>query len=410
MTFTVVGLCAETGRVGVACTTSSIAVGARCPWTRPGVGAVTTQYLTDPALGDAVLDAMAEGLGAQEAVDAVLGRAENAPHAAYRQLAAIGVGGETGHHTGGEVEVHATSATGVNCVATGNLLSAPGVTSAMVTAFEQSAGHLAERLLRALEAGEAAGGERDQCHSAALLVTQNDPAQHWPLVNLRVDWSDATPLPELRSRWEMYEPQLEAYAMRARDPALSLTLQPAAEPATAAPLEFRGHSFLLYFDAKTEAALAAAGEQLDMVEGLGVVGQRFGYRPHISLSICGAVDLPSAGPALRRIAESTAPFELQLGALATGGGGQGLFAAEGLPSLMLLPTVTSQLLALHESVHDALTNVRPPRPQPPRDSDLLMSCVYAGAPDGFRRGVLAREVAAARHSPAVHPCASDRRG
>ena len=156
--------------------------------------------------------------------------------------------------------------------------------------------------------------------------------------------------------------------MRARDPALSLTLQPAAEPATAAPLEFRGHSFLLYFDAKTEALLAAAGEQLDMVEGLGIVGQRFGYRPHISLSICGGVDLPSAGPALRRIAESTAPFELQLGALATGGGGQGLFAAEGLPSLMLLPTVTSQLLALHESVHDALTNVSPPEPQPPRDS------------------------------------------
>ena len=99
----------------------------------------------------------------------------------------------------------------------------------------------------------------------------------------------------------------------------------------------------------------AAGEALDRLDGLGVVGRRYGYKPHISLSICSGVDLRAAAAVLRGLAESTAPFPLTLGAATTGGSGGGLFAdAGGRPSLMLLPTVTAELTTLHEAAHAQL--------------------------------------------------------
>lgn len=356
MTFSVVGRCADSGRFGVACTTSSICVGARCPWVRTGVGAVTTQFLTDPALGVAILDELEAGHSPDEALQAVLTIASNKPHAQYRQVACIDVMGRTAWYTGDQVVEPAGTASGVNVVATGNLLvDAETVCAAMVSAFESTVGqHLAARLLAALEAGEAVGGEADDCHSAVLLVTHDDLSAGWPLVNLRVDWTESSPLAELRKLWQRYEPQAEDYAARAANPGSLLQLQPRPKPTREEANIFRGHSFLLYFDKATEAALTSAGEQLHGMPQLGVAGRRYGYRPHISLSICGGCDLQAATVLLQQLAQSTAPFDLTLGAVGTGGGGQGLFAADGLPSLMLLPTVTSELLSLHAQLHEAL--------------------------------------------------------
>lgn len=327
MTFSVVGRCAETGRFGVACTTSSICVGARCPWVRTGVGAVTTQFLTDPALGVAVLNELEAGKSSDQALQAVLTSAPNKLHAQYRQVACIDAAGRTACCTGEHVVGHAGTASGVDVIATGNLLTDAAVPAAMVSAFERTIGeHLAVRLLAALEAGEAAGGESDVCHSAVLLVAHDDPSAGWPLVNLRVDWSDSSPLAELRELWQRYEPQLDDYATRATNPVSLLQLQPQSVPPKKAEVNFyRGHSFLLYFDKATEAALASAGARLHGMRHLGVAGQRYGYRPHISLSICGGCDIKSATTLLQRMAQRTAPFELTLGALGTGGGGQGLF-------------------------------------------------------------------------------------
>jgi uncharacterized Ntn-hydrolase superfamily protein len=357
MTFSIVARCDATGRFGVASTTGSICVGARCPWVRAGVGAVATQHFTDPALGAAVLSTMETwGASASDALTAVLGSSPHRDHAAYRQLAVIDADGSTASWSGGCVGEPAGSAAGVDCVATGNLLAgADKVPGAMVSAFEATNGeglHLAERLLRAIEAGEAAGGEQGQIHSAALVVTHDDVSAGWPLVDLRVDWHATDPLGQLRGIWERYAPQLEGYALRASNPAAQGPAPIDYAGSDTSALTFRGHSFLLYFDAATEAALAAAGTALDQIPGLGVVGQRYSYKPHISLAICSEVDLGSASAVLKGLAEKTAPFTLTLGAAATGGSGDGLFAdANGLPSLMLLPTVTSELTTLHAAAH-----------------------------------------------------------
>jgi len=213
MTFSIVGRCARTGMLGVAITTSSICVGARCPWARAGVGAVTTQNVTDPRLGPEVLDLLAAGHGAGEAIARVTkGRAD----IAYRQLAAIDSRGGTAAFTGESVLGTHRVAEGAGCIAAGNLLATTEVVEAMVADFaEVPANHLAERLLNALAAGLAAGGEEGAVHSAALLVVDRQP---WPLVDLRVDWDDANPVAALTRLWRDYAPQMDAYVARALAP------------------------------------------------------------------------------------------------------------------------------------------------------------------------------------------------
>ena len=138
------------------------------------------------------------------------------PYAEYRQVAVVDLSGGTAHFSGQEVlGIHAVSE-GQHCVGAGNILSNERVTQAMCTVFEKSTGiHLAERLLLALEAGVAAGGEKGPTHSAALLVAHEQP---WPLVDLRVDWADH-PVTELITCWQRYEPQMQDYVSRALDPA-----------------------------------------------------------------------------------------------------------------------------------------------------------------------------------------------
>ncbi len=214
MTFSIAGRCAESGMVGIAITTSSICVGSRCPWVRAGVGAVATQNVTLPSLGNMVLDRLEAGEGAQAALDAVMAGQDNAD---YRQLTVIDRQGGVAHFTGAKTLGTNNVATGEDCVAAGNLLATPAVPAAMVQGFESDKGaHLALRLLNALEAGLAAGGEEGTVQSAALLVADRQP---WPLVDLRVDWHATAPVTALGTLWRAYEPQMADYVTRALDPA-----------------------------------------------------------------------------------------------------------------------------------------------------------------------------------------------
>ncbi len=213
MTFSIAGRCARTGMFGVAITTSSICVGARCPHARAGVGAVATQNITNPYLATLVLDELERNQSAASAIARVV---ENRPHIDYRQLTAVDRNGQTAHFTGSNIlGTHAVSEKS-NCIAAGNLLSSNAVPEAMTEGFAaREDAHLAERLLSGLEAGLAAGGEEGPVHSAALLVAD---AQPFPLVDLRVDWEDEDPVARLRTLWQAYEEQMIDYLNRAINP------------------------------------------------------------------------------------------------------------------------------------------------------------------------------------------------
>jgi uncharacterized Ntn-hydrolase superfamily protein len=213
MTFSLIGRCAETGMLGVAITTSSICVASRCPWARAGAGAVSTQNVTDPTIGPKVLDLLAGGKSAAEALQAVLAASQ---YPDYRQVTVIDRAGRTAHHSGAKTLGTNVVAEGKDCLAAGNLLSNTDVPKAMVTSFTRHPDlHLAERLLRALESGIVAGGEKGPVKSAGLLVVDK---QIWPLVDLRVDWSEDDPVAGLRDLWERYQPQMQDYVTRALDP------------------------------------------------------------------------------------------------------------------------------------------------------------------------------------------------
>jgi uncharacterized Ntn-hydrolase superfamily protein len=213
MTFSLAARCARTGMLGVVVTSSSPAVAARCAWARAGTGAVATQNVTDPSLGPAVLDRLRSGRTAAEALEDVLAAA---PHPEYRQVAVVDSGGRTATHTGSRALGRNQVSEGTDCVAAGNLLAEGSVTSAMVRAFGQRPlEHLAERLLDALRAGAAAGGEEGPLHSAGLVVVDR---VSWPVTDLRVDWHD-DPVGELGRLWALWGPQEGDYVRRAVDPA-----------------------------------------------------------------------------------------------------------------------------------------------------------------------------------------------
>jgi uncharacterized Ntn-hydrolase superfamily protein len=215
MTFSLVGRCERTGMVGTAVSSSSPAVAARCAHARAGAGAAASQNVTDPRLGPAVLELMAGGRPAQQAVDAALAKA---PGAAYRQLTAVDETGSTGAFSGVyTLGTHAV-AHGPGAVAAGNLLASDGVPAAMVEVFAADPGaHLGARLLAALRAGLDAGGEEGPVRSAGLVVCDR---VEWPVVDLRVDWDD-DPIATLTEAWTVWEPQIADYVTRALDPAAS---------------------------------------------------------------------------------------------------------------------------------------------------------------------------------------------
>lgn len=212
MTLSIVGRCAQTGQMGIAISSSSIAVGARCPWLRAEVGAVSTQNITLPALGPRILDRLQQGDSAEAALEAGLA---SDTYFHYRQVTVLSADGQTACFSGKNTLGIHHAQSGKNCVAAGNLLANPEVITAMVKAFEQQQGHLADRLIAAMQAGMTAGGEAGPVHSSALVIVDQ---QVWPIVDLRVDWSDADPIDELSRLWRAYQPQMQDYVTRAIDP------------------------------------------------------------------------------------------------------------------------------------------------------------------------------------------------
>ena len=214
MTFSISARCRRTAMFGIAVSSSSVCVAARCGvWARAGAGVVATQNITDPRLGALGLDLLAKGYSAKAVVDELV--KANA-YSEHRQLAVVDQDGRTAHFSGAKTLGAHRVAAGAGCVAAGNLLASEAVPETMVEAFLAAAdGHLAERLLRALEAGLAAGGEEGGVRSAGLYVVDRHV---FPIADLRVDWHEE-PIAELRRLWTVYEPQMADYLTRAIDPA-----------------------------------------------------------------------------------------------------------------------------------------------------------------------------------------------
>lgn len=212
MTFSIVARCGETGMFGVAISSSSPAVAARCAFTRAGVGAVASQNVTDPALGPLTLDLMADGAGAPDAVAEVrrLGRFMD-----YRQVLAVDDAGRGAIHSGAQVLGVWGQAQAVNAVAAGNLLASEAIPEVLLESFARTRGHLGDRLMAALIAGREAGGEAGPVHSAGLQLCDRLP---WPVADLRIDWAETCPIDAVAAAWDVYKPQMDAYVQRALDP------------------------------------------------------------------------------------------------------------------------------------------------------------------------------------------------
>ena len=212
MTFSISARCPASGMFGIAIASSSPAVAARCAHAASGVGVVATQNITDPRLGRDGLALMAQGASAAQARDILVA---TRPHIAYRQLALVDAQGGTATFSGTQtLGIHAT-AEAPGAVAAGNLLAQDKVPQAMIDGFAAADGALADRLLAAMRAARAAGGEAGPVHSAGLLLVR-DVA--WPVADLRVDWDDGDPIAVLGQLWARYEPQLTAYVDRALNP------------------------------------------------------------------------------------------------------------------------------------------------------------------------------------------------
>lgn len=212
MTFSAAGVCADTGMVGCAISSSSICVASRCAFVRSGTGVALTQNVTNPDLGPVALDLLSKGVSPDEILKFLATEDANIQ---WRQIGILDSVGKGATFSGNRALATHAAAQGKGCIALGNLLGNADVPKTMIDSFENSRGHLAERLLQALEAGLAAGGELGPVRSAGLLVAAK-PA--WPVVDLRVDWH-VDPIRELRVLWNNYRPQIDAYVARANDPA-----------------------------------------------------------------------------------------------------------------------------------------------------------------------------------------------
>ncbi|SRR6266536_5925700 len=197
MTFSVLARDAETGQLGVAVTSCTLAVGRAVPWARAGVGAVATQAQSNRGYGAGGLGLLARGT---PAVDA-LGRLVAADaEAAQRQVGILGRAGAPAGWTGGDCLPACGHIGSADVIALGNMLASRSVVPSMSDGYAEATGDLAARLLAGLRAGQDAGGDLRGRQSAALLVVSSDrdDAAPWEgvLVDLRVD-DAADPIAEL---------------------------------------------------------------------------------------------------------------------------------------------------------------------------------------------------------------------
>lgn len=202
-TFSIAAVDPRTGESGVAVTTRVACVGNGVPWVRAGVGAVATQANTRTEYGALLLDGLAAGLTPAAALQAALAADSGA---ASRQVGVVSRSGEGAQHTGTGASPWAGHRAGANYLTQGNLLTGPEVLAAVARTFEASAGaprHLADRLIEALAAGYAAGGDarKGRAQSAAVVVADPRPGRSRRPDQVTVDINvceHAEPVGELR--------------------------------------------------------------------------------------------------------------------------------------------------------------------------------------------------------------------
>jgi uncharacterized Ntn-hydrolase superfamily protein len=213
MTFSISARCARTGMFGIAVSSSSPCVAARCAHARAGAGAVATQNITDPMLGPKGLDLLAQGVSAQDVLTKLRAAA---PYIDYRQLALVDRHGGTASFSGAKTLGTHSTAEAINVVAAGNLLKNKDIPQRMVDAFAaDERAHLGERLITSMQAALAAGGEEGPVHSAGMLLVRD---VGWPVADLRIDWHETDPIGELGRLWQLWQPQMDAYVTRALNP------------------------------------------------------------------------------------------------------------------------------------------------------------------------------------------------
>ncbi|MGE3875449.1 MAG: DUF1028 domain-containing protein [Parvibaculaceae bacterium] len=213
MTFSISARCARTGMFGIAVSSSSPCVAARCAHARAGAGAVATQNITDPTLGPKGLDLLAQGVSAK---DTLAKLRAGAKFIDYRQLALVDRHGGTAAFSGAKTLGTHNTAEAPNVVAAGNLLKNMDIPKRMVDAFMAGEkAHLGDRLIGAMQTALAAGGEEGPVHSVGMLLVRD---VGWPVADLRVDWHETDPIGELGRLWQLWQPQMDAYVTRALDP------------------------------------------------------------------------------------------------------------------------------------------------------------------------------------------------
>ncbi len=201
-TYSIVARDPSTGEMGVAVQSHWFAVGSIGPWAEAGVGAAATQSFVEPSYGPLGLAAMRRGEPPDQALRELLGKD---PHPEVRQVAFVDAAGRVAAHSGDRCVPAAGHRTGAGYSVQANLMLSSEVPDAMAKAFERSTGALAERLLAALDAAQAVGGDVRGKQSAALLVVRGKASDKpWTdrLVDLRVDDSDH-PLAELRRLYDL---------------------------------------------------------------------------------------------------------------------------------------------------------------------------------------------------------------
>ena len=218
MTYTIIGRCSRTSRLGIGIATFSLAVGGYCPSVNSDVGVVSSQAYANPQLRDIAMQLLQTGLSPQKVLQEL---ERQDPHIEYRQLGIVDRQGSGAAHTGGMARSWAGHAAGQDYVAMGNSLMGRDVVEQMADTFAKSRDlDLDERLLRALEAGRDAGGQSndEEAHlperSAALII--HEPGALVP-IDLRVDVHEQA-VNELRRIHAAYRPYVPYYGLRASDP------------------------------------------------------------------------------------------------------------------------------------------------------------------------------------------------
>ena len=203
-TFSIVAYDPQTGELGVAVQSRAFSVGAGVPWAEAGVGAVATQSATNESFGPRGLSLMRTGYTADETLDILLGADEGRDN---RQVGVVDAHGRAAAFTGSKCSSWAGDSTEVGLSVQGNILAGPAVVRDMVTAFHATDGELAEKLIAALHAAQAAGGDKRGQQSAAILVVRNSdqyPEYRTRYIDLRVE-DHQQPIVELERVFRIHQ-------------------------------------------------------------------------------------------------------------------------------------------------------------------------------------------------------------